>query len=268
MDIHQGDRTIKISLTEMDSITFSSGAGAAPAGVRLSMANVGADAGGDLWNVQMTAMVVTAEDDPVEDGWTVEFTIEQDIATVVDAMTGDENFEGNTSPGVAFTTLTYASEYSLDSITVTATIRQYEEVTTTEDFILPLNDPEISVFADPANWNFRHQTNPAVFAISALVVDGHNVEISDVLVRFYTTCGSYYNVPTGGAEVNEAITGPANYPQGRDADEQGWAQRYLRVSFDDAFPDPRILESAGFAWAGIVGPGNVISDTLTIQLLH
>ncbi|MFC2170364.1 hypothetical protein ACFLQJ_00130 [Calditrichota bacterium] len=271
MDIHRGEEAVKVSLTEMDSITFSSDTVNAPANLFVSLGKQGIDAGGDLWNAQVTVLVQDIYNNPVADGWTVEFTVDPDIATLGDAETGNESLDGQITPGAAFGTLTYASEYSLDEVEIHATIAlEHNSPSATGTFVLPLNDAVITISSDPENWNYRNMGDGenAVIQVSAYVVDSHETEISGAHVRFFSTKGRFYTNAQGQTERMDAFTGPDEYPEGIDNDPAGWANRYLIIPIGEAFPDPRILESLITVWAEVIGPGEVVSTRQNIEIVQ
>ncbi|MFC2170362.1 hypothetical protein ACFLQJ_00120 [Calditrichota bacterium] len=268
MDVHHGERNpFQISLMEMDSMTFESETTGIPQGINLQLGNTAIDAGGSLWKLQLTAMVTDEEGDPVENGWTVQFFVSPEIASVGTAVTGNENFGGRSTPGVAYGTLLYSGEHSLDTVAVTAFVRQYEAVNAEREFGLPLNDPEFSIFVDRANWSFIDE-DTAPIHVSVLLVDGLGTEVNDVIIRFSGSRGQYFEDQDGEVARNEAATGPYDYPDGVDSDGNGWAQRWLRAEFDDVFPDPRVLEATFSVWATVVGQGNIGSDTLVVSVAH
>ncbi|MDP8208495.1 MAG: fibronectin type III domain-containing protein [Candidatus Electryonea clarkiae] len=235
-----------------------------PSSIVIEVNEEAQDGGGAVWLLDVAATLTDIRDNLVLDNIPVQFTVEPEFATIGNAYTGNENQAGETEPGVAYATLSYHSQVTNDSISITATVLRDHNaplVETIEDYNLPMQQCSAVLHTDPANWNYRHQANFGVFNISVYVYDGHNHHINDQFVRFLTDRGSYYASPGGGAPRNDAYTGMYEA-------EPGWAQRYLRISFDDAFPDPRHLESTATARVEIIGYWDNEPEPVMIFLQH
>ncbi|MDP8208494.1 MAG: fibronectin type III domain-containing protein [Candidatus Electryonea clarkiae] len=246
--------------------------GGPPHHVDIDINEIAEDGGGAIWILEVSATVRDIQNHPVLDSIAVQFEVDQDIAVISDGYTGNENMAGITVPGVAFSTLVYNSSVTNDSIQIQAEVLAGDGHNTItgiyNDFKLPLQEGAGLLYSDPLNWNYRNQHPIAVFDMSVFVYDGHDHCIDKQLVRFLTDRGLYYTSAAGGAVRNEALTGPLDYPVGMDGDECGWAQRYLRITFDDAFPDPRILDSRATANVEIIGCADIYIEPVTINLIH
>ncbi|MDP8206802.1 MAG: Ig-like domain-containing protein [Candidatus Electryonea clarkiae] len=245
-----------------------------PAFAEIDVNEIGEDGGGAIWNVEVSARISDFLNNPVADSIAVQFEIiagdegNNGQATIGDGFTGNEDVSGEVSPGVANTIMSYHSAATNDSVEIEASLVNNNIRGTYPDFNLPIQEAAGVLYGDPTNWNFRNQPAPAVFDMSVFVYDGHDHCIDDQLVRFLTDRGLYYTAAAGGQVRNEAMTGPRDYPVGLDGDICGWAHRYLRITFDDAFPDPRILETTATANVEIIGYPDAAVEPVTLNLMH
>ncbi len=241
----------------------------APYSIHISVDERGEDGGGSIWLLEVAALVLDRFNHPVQDSIVVAFEVSDDIATIGGEgapYTGNLNRDGSSIPGVANTILAYNSSATNDSIDIYATVLSHGgELVYGEllDFNLPLQGGGAVLYADPANWDFEWG-NPALNHITIYVYDDHNHCINDQLVRFLCSKGQYYS-QAGPAPINEKITGPSNLGP-PDQDDCGWANNYLRTTFDEAFPDPNILESTLEVGAEIVGCPHIVVEPLIIPI--
>ncbi len=241
-----------------------------PASIDIDVNEIGEDGGGAVWNVEVSARVADILNNPVKDSIVVAFEVSDDIATIGGEgapYTGNEDPGGDITPGVAHTIMSYNSAVTNDSIDIIATVlSEGGNLITGEyiDFNLPIQTAAGVLYADPRNWDFTWG-DPALFHMTVFVYDGHDHCINDQLVRFITSRGQYYAQAIGGAPLNEAITGPGNVGP-PDQNDCGWADRYLRITFDEAFPDPRILETTATAEVEIVGYPDATVEPVTLNI--
>ncbi|MFC2170920.1 hypothetical protein ACFLQJ_02965 [Calditrichota bacterium] len=246
-----------------------------PAFADVDVNEIGEDGGGAIWNLEVSARISDLRHNPVSDSIQVQFTLDPEIATIGDGFTGNEDVSGEITPGVANTILSYHSAVTNDSVTIEASVltegQGQNTITGTYPFFnLPIQEAAGVLYGDPTNWNYRNMGDGtwSMFNMSVFVYDGHDHCILDQLVRFLTDRGQYYRDNGRQTVWNEAITGPRNHPAGVDGDDCGWAQRFLFIHFDDAFPDPRILETTATANVEIIGYGDAAVEPVTLNLQH
>ncbi|MDP8208496.1 MAG: fibronectin type III domain-containing protein [Candidatus Electryonea clarkiae] len=233
--------------------------GGMPTTMSIDVDEQGTDGGGDIWLLDVTALLHDENGNPARDSIAVQFTLDPPIAEI--------DF-GWTENGIASTTLAYHSYVTNDSVTIEAMAYSDGDEPLTavyHDFNLPMQEGAALLYCDPTNWNFATQPPVAYFDISVFVYDGHDHCINDQLVRFLTSRGLIWW--SGGGQIrNEAMTGPRDYPVGLDGDGPGWAHRYLRITFNDAFPDDREHESTAIASVDIIGYQDINVEPVTVRL--
>ncbi len=259
---------------QADSVlTTYSGIGhetSAPYSIHIDVDERGEDGGGSIWLLEVSAVVLDRNNRPVRDNIVVAFEVSDDIATIggeVPPYTGNLNREGSSDIGIAYTTLAYNSSATNDTVHIYASVLGAGgELIRGEllDFNLPLQGGGAILYADPANWDYSWG-DPALNHITIYVYDGHDHCVNDQLVRLLTTKGQYYAQNLGGAPCNEKVTGPGNVGP-PDQDDCGWAGHYLRTTFDEAFPDPNILETTIEVSAEIVGVPHIEVEPLIIHV--
>ncbi len=247
-----------------------------PESLSLSVGMEGVHAGGSLWSLEVSALALDAAGSPAREGTLVTFSIEPAIASITEsAYVGNSSpFEGISTPGVAFATLTFPSEATNDSVNIRAdiTLDDGGAVTRTlESIRLPLQQPAVQLNADPQNFTFWDDMTEPAFDVQLSLTDGHGVAINGQEVRFYTNTGVYYRTSNALPFYagNSALTGPVDlYAPYHDADAPGVAQRYLIVTFYEAFPDPRITASEVLVQARVIGFDSLFIQPITISLTH
>ncbi len=130
--------------------------------IDINSVNEGANMGGGVWRVIAGAIVKDEWGNPVERGTAVRFFVHPDY-TDLNVQVGAESFVGNVSvdgdslPGVAFTTLTYNGENINDSVKIVVeTIGSNGEVIQGEAIlVLPFVGPaRFTFYAEPGVLNF------------------------------------------------------------------------------------------------------------------
>jgi hypothetical protein len=116
--------------------------------------------GGGLWEVEVSATITDAEGNPVADGTAVFFSLpdEPEFASIVAyAFVGNENADGDSIPGVAYTKLTYEGQYSNEEIAVSASVGTGENNVSfsVDDLVLPMNGIEATILPTPSHIDFN-----------------------------------------------------------------------------------------------------------------
>ncbi len=211
-----------------------------PAELELAIDPVALDDGGALYVLNVAASLFDELDNPVSTGKPVEFSIEGPAGIGQIAQTGNENPDGQSYGNIANTFLSYRSLNTNDTVLVTATVpyvyRNGALLSASTLFNLPLQNGMVSFFVDPCNYNYSQMEEDATFLLSCFIVDGCNHWINDQSVTFSSECG---RIVDNLGNVNPvAITGPHNNCAPLiDLDENGCANRFLSLPFEEAFPD-------------------------------
>ncbi len=231
------------------------------------------DGGGDVWIAEVSARVFDAQNNPVRDGIAVQFTLEPAVAHIEPGYVGNPDNDGVTTPGVAHTNMYFLSHEIGQVSDIIASVQLEGRVVSGHlpQYRFPLVDPQALLYCDPTNYFYPNAFDTAIFDVSILVLDGHSIPVNNQTILFRTTRGDYYTTPgpIGGIEENHAITGPADYNSVfEDADSTGWAQRYLRIPFSIAFPDPQEPTQTVLVEAWVIGYEEATPEPVSLFLIH
>ncbi len=132
-----------------------------------------------------------------------------------DAYTGNENYEGQSYAGVAFTDLDYHGSHSLDKVAIQCVV---DGITIIDTVQLPLNDPAISMTLDPGNlaWTTGMDENDELIGeVEIHVHDGQGNAVSGAVFNLISTRGDFvepdeqYQVPGENYNVIQSVYGVA-----------------------------------------------------------
>ncbi len=136
---------------------------------------------------------------------------------------------------------------------------------TVEGFILPIQDPAISMDTDIDYFVYLRTEDHAVFATDIFVTDGHDQLINNQLVRYLSNRGQFHVTSSPGSEVNpDMLTG--NTGECPDVGD-GQARRFLIIPFNEAFPNPNV-ESTTVEITGYIIAHPDISSNLSLLLIQ
>jgi hypothetical protein len=166
--------------------------------------NTGVNMGGGVWRIVAGAHVRDRWQNPVQNGTAVQFAIYGEGAhpgylpftaaqIVSGGEVGNESVNGDSLPGVAYTTITYNGILTNEVVTIYASSGgEYgEAVDMFSEVILPLNDPRFEIQVIPAFVNFGQNPPPATQTadITMSLTDGQGLNITGSEVLMYTSRG-------------------------------------------------------------------------------
>ncbi|MCB9366878.1 MAG: hypothetical protein H6508_06860 [Calditrichaeota bacterium] len=221
-----------------------------PAEIQIGVDEVGEDAGGAAWDLEISALIKDAVQNNVIAGTAVFFSVvPEEYAQILSqsVVVGNENADGDVRPGVAFTTLRFTSLTTNRLVQIVASTAN--GITETMDFILPIQEPSIELYAEPSSWHFGI-ADPCRIALRAIVRDGHEVRINNQEVYYRAARGRMYTNQQGtGQAISLSVTGPEYNPVFLDGECTLW----LVEDVDFIFPDPLTPEIPGEVGVEVVG---------------
>ncbi|NQU05652.1 MAG: Ig-like domain-containing protein, partial [Calditrichaeota bacterium] len=177
--------TVSVILSRV-SVTAGS-----PAYIDVDFNEDGTNGEGGTWICEVSARVFDRYMNPVADSIPVVFSCDS-VATVEAGFTGNESSGGVVTRGVAFAPLTYNSEDTFDTLTITADVNSPEGVIHGErKAALPLQEGLMVLHVDPQNWMIDRDPD-AVFTVWVELRDGHEVLINNAPILFFSSRGIYY----------------------------------------------------------------------------
>ena len=180
--------------------------------------NTGDDMGAGYWQVQVAALLTDIEGNPVAYGVAVYFSLpeEPEWATIEPAAyVGNQNAQGDSLAGVAYTFLTYAGSYTNETILVRI-VTGIEDIFEGE-LVLPIQYPVIDIAAVPLHIDWV-QGSPYEMdtEIRITVKDGQNNPIDNQVVTFSSTLGEPQEPwPPDTGDPYTGLTGVVDNEHGR-----------------------------------------------------
>jgi len=187
--------------------------------------------GGGIWRVQIGANITDQYGNPVSDGTAVWFSLPEqaDFASIEAASyVGNNNVDGDSLAGTAFTILRYEGTHTNESILVRAetggTPGDPNNFFDEEYLVLPMQYPVIDMLPQPQNIVWIDDQNPPAYIdglARVTVIDGQNNRLDNVKVQFFCTLGE----PIDGGTDNDSnafteLSGEVEGEHGRI--DKGW----------------------------------------------
>lgn len=162
--------------------------------------DTGEDMGGGVWQVECAAFLNDTHGNPVDYATAVYFSLDENISFAsiyAPAYVGNENANGDSTDGVAFTRMNYEGTHTNDDITiyveVSNTIPGQPNFTDSTTVVLPIQFPTIDITAVPSHvdWYEIPSTTPEYQSteVRLTVKDGQNNPIDNQIVHFSSTLG-------------------------------------------------------------------------------
>ena len=157
----------------------------------------GVDVGAGSWQIETLAMLNDAYGNPVDYGTTVFFSLPDDpswASIVADAYVGNENINGDSLEGLAYTYLIYEGSHTNDSLIIQVEVSGNQPGQTfvdQETVFMPIQQPTIDIVAIPNHIDWTIYNNPSDWR-------DHTVELSPTVT---ITVKDAQNNPIHGQEV-------------------------------------------------------------------
>ncbi len=163
--------------------------------------NSGEDMGGGLWRVEVSALLTDGYGNPVDSGTAVFFSLPEDpdFASVqANSYVCNENANGDTLEGTAFTYLAYEGTMTNDYVMVQVETGEFSD---TDSLRLPIQNPYIDITVTPAHidWDESNPYNPPddqVATARVIVKDAQNNPINNQRVIFSSSLGEPVDMGT------------------------------------------------------------------------
>ena len=156
--------------------------------------DTGIDMSGGIWRIQVAAMISDCWGNPVAYGIAAYFSLPEDppyaFIEAADTYVGNENMEGDSLAGTAYTFLDYDGTYTNETIQIRVEVGGIE--TYQSEMVLPIQFAVIDMVPVPQHldWVIAGDTTPKETEIRITVHDGQNNPIDNQVVVFYTTLGT------------------------------------------------------------------------------
>ncbi len=186
----------------------------------------GVDMGGGIWQIECAAVLNDSCGNPVDYGTAVWFSLPDDPswATIVaDSYVGNENVNGDSLNGIAYTLLFYEGSHTNDSLVIQVEVSGNQPgqiFTDTGTVFMPIQFPVIDMVAVPQHidWfeNDPFDPDDKISTIRITVKDGQNNPIDNQIVVFSSTLGDPLEPdPPDTGDPYTGLTGVVNGEHGR-----------------------------------------------------
>jgi len=223
-----------------------------PVALDLDVNRFGEDAGGGLWELEVSARVWDYNRNPVADGIPVVFTVDPAVATIDPGYTGND-LGGGSARGVAFSRLLYHSTNTFNQITFSADVQSPDGLISADyPMTLPLQRGYLQLHADPGNWMFDRERpdDTCLIRVWVVLTDGHGVAINSAPILFGADRGMFYwrNLRLNGHYIPfypDPARGLTGYLLGGGGwEDDGVSTVYLRGVTGDFFLNPLVDEAS------------------------
>ncbi len=162
--------------------------------------NTGENVYGGLWKIVVGASVTDINDNPVDYGTSVWFYLPDNpynCQIQATAYVGNESVTGDSTAGIAYTTLIYSGVYTFESLKIRAVTGGIngQEVFVEQYIVLPLNQPQLELEIIPGNLVFHGNYNPVPASATAMlnfsVFDIQGCPIRTVRINLTSTRGVF-----------------------------------------------------------------------------
>lgn len=163
--------------------------------------NSGDDMGGGLWRVEVSALLTDSYGNPVDSGTAVFFSLTEDpdYASInANSYVGNENSNGDTLGGTAYTFLSYEGTMTNSWLSVQVDTGDFSDA---DSLRLPVQQPSIDITVTPAHidWDESNPSNPPdeqTVMVRVIIKDAQNNPINDQRVIFNSSLGEPVDMQT------------------------------------------------------------------------
>lgn len=164
--------------------------------------NTGINIGGGLWKIVAGAYVYDIYNNPVDYGTSVWFYLpDDDMHCMIgaNAYTGNESAIGDSTAGVAYTTVTYSGYYSFENLKIRAVTGGVSGMQILGEIyiVLPINQPQLELEIVPGSLIYHGINNSTVVPLSATALlnvslfDSQGCPIHNVRISMTSTHGVF-----------------------------------------------------------------------------
>ncbi|MBN1327676.1 MAG: hypothetical protein JW996_06975 [Candidatus Cloacimonetes bacterium] len=181
--------------------------------------DTGEDMGSGLWKVQVSALITDAYGNPVDAYTAAYFSLPDDpdfVTIEAAAYVGNENAQGDTLAGTAYTYLIYDGAYTNEEVNILVEVGGIETFPGT--LVLPIQFPAMDIVAVPMHldWVTPNDNAPKDTEVRVTVKDGQNNPIDNQIVVFSTTLGTpIAPTPPDTGDPYTGLTGVVDGEHGR-----------------------------------------------------
>jgi hypothetical protein len=232
----------------------------------ISGINSGENLGNGNWGIEVMAIVTDNQGNPVDYGTSVLFSLPENpewASIEWGSYVGNENANGDSIPGVAYTQLIYEGAHTNDTLIIQAEIGWCSE---TAEFIMPLQFPVLDISAFPSNlyWIENNPSYPdsLIATLCVSLQDGQNNPIDNQQILFYCDLG----VPIDMGTDND--NNPFTENTGIEPNQHGQVNKDW-IFYKDECPPPVGNEPGMITGTLIVSiPGTSTEIEITITLIR
>ena len=225
----------------------------------------GNDAGGGAWTIEVSARVWDIHRNPVANNIPVVFTVDPEIANIEPGHTGNDGVSGSPTQGLAYAALVYNSVNTFDPIEISAEVQtQRGQITGSREHVLPLQEGELELNVDPANWMFNEDNPDAIIRCWVVLIDGHQIPINNAPILFTSNRSRFSWLDFSNDQLIPYFPEPTRKLTGvvdrQNNENPGQATVFLTAVVDDIFLDPFTLEVTVQVNAQVEGYDEVAAD--------
>jgi hypothetical protein len=187
---------VEISIIKSNIIVHS----LAPETIELSIGGIdsGENLGNGNWGIEVSAYIEDILGNPVEYGTPIYFSLPDNpewASIEAAAYTGNENANGDSIPGVAYTQLIYEGAHTNDTLIIQAEVGWCSE---TAEFTMPLQFPVLDAAVSPSHLEWFTPSGPDSLIATLMIQlqDGQNNLIDNQQILFYCDLGEPIDMGT------------------------------------------------------------------------
>ena len=182
--------------------------------------NTGLNLENGSWEIELSALLLDIQGFPIMEGTAVFFSLPNNpigVSILSAAYVGNENVNGDSIQGVAFTRLTYDGSQTNETITISVETGIGD--TFEDELVLPIQFPTLDIAAVPLHvdwWSIPPDPQYQSTEIRITLLDGQNNPINNQIVLFSSTLGNPLEpTPPDTGDPYTGLTGVIDEEHGR-----------------------------------------------------